>query len=587
MARRPEPLETGARRTVRCAVYTRKSSEQGLEQDFNSLEAQREAAEAYILSQRHEGWRLVRTRYDDGGFSGGTLERPALKQLLADIQQRRIDVVVVYKVDRLTRSLGDFAKLVETFDAHGVSFVSVTQQFNTTTSMGRLTLNVLLSFAQFEREVTGERIRDKFAASRAKGMWMGGHPPLGYDLRDRKLVLNEAEAKLVRHIFERFCALGTVAKLKAELNRRGHRTKARISNAGRRFGGTAFTRGALYHILHNRAYLGEVDHKGKVYPGEHAAIVAQELWDRAQAQIAQNLKGSRNGRRAASPSLLKGLLFDDAGNRMSPSHAVKRGKRYRYYVSQAILQHRKHEAGSVIRMPAHEVEQIVASHVDRLVADPTRLIEKLGLRPGDETLRQAIMRACRRYAHERSGAPSAASASLARVALATVSPGKSGIEIVIAKVALLRTLLGGTGQGQRVKDAYLETGAVPDEIAIHIPVSLGRRGSASALIVPAAESGLEQRQPNAALVKAIARGHVWAQKLITGEARSLRALGELGGLSERYVSRIVRLGFLEPALVQAILTGRQPKQRVLDSLWNPPLGWKHSNFSGRSGLAGR
>ena len=573
MRRRSEPLEAGARRAVRCAAYTRKSSEQGLEQDFNSLEAQREAAEAYILSQRHEGWRLVRTRYDDGGFSGGTLERPALRQLLDDIRQRRIDVVVVYKVDRLTRSLGDFAKLVETFDTHGVSFVSVTQQFNTTTSMGRLTLNVLLSFAQFEREVTGERIRDKFAASRAKGMWMGGHPPLGYDLRDRKLIVNQTEAKLVRHIFKRFCALGTVAKLKAELNRKGHRTKARVSNAGRRFGGTSFTRGALYHILHNRAYLGEVDHKGKVYPGEHAAIVAQELWDRAQAQIAQNLKGSRNGRRAASPSLLKGFLFDDAGNRMSPSHAVKRGKRYRYYVSQAILQHRKHDAGSVIRVPAHEIEQIVTSHVDRLVADPKRLIESLEMRPGDETLRQAIMRACRRYAYERNGAPSATPASLVRAAISRVSLGESGIEIVIAKPALLRTLLEAASQGQRMKTSDLETDAGPDEIVLHIPVSLGRTASKSTLIVPAAESGLEEREPNATLVKAIARGHVWAQKLVTGEVRSLRALGELVGLPERYVSRIVRLGFLAPELAQAIIDGRQSKQLALRSLWNPPLDW--------------
>jgi hypothetical protein len=315
--------------------------------------------------------------------------------------------------------------------------------------------------------------------------------------------------------------------------------------------------------------------------------MAQELWDRAQAQIAQNLKGIRNGRQAASPSLLKGLLFDDAGNRMSPSHAVKRGRRYRYYVSQAILQHRKHEAGSVIRVPAHEVEQIVTSHVDRLVTDPTRLIESLEMRPGDETLRQGIMRACRRYAYERNGAPSATSASLVRAALARVSLGESGIELVIARQGLLQTLLGGVGQGQRVKAADLEMAAGPDEIALHIPVSLKRRGSASTLIVPAAESGIEERQPNAALLKAVARGHVWAHKLVTGEVRSLRALGELVALPERYVSRIVRLGFLEPSLVKTILNGRQPKQRARDSLWNPSLGWKHSGLSERSGLAVR
>ena len=299
-----------------CAVYTRKSSEEGLEQDFNSLDAQREAGTAYIKSQQHEGWRSLTTHYDDGGYSGGTLDRPALQRLLADIRAGKVQIVVVYKVDRLTRSLADFAKLIELFDAHGVSFVSVTQQFNTTTSMGRLMLNVLLSFAQFEREVTGERIRDKIAASKKKGMWMGGTPPLGYDVKDRKLVVNEAEAELVRHIFRRYVELGTVAKLTAALEAEGHRTKRYTSTSGRTFGGRAFSRGHLYRILSNRIYLGEIVHKDASYPGEHRAIVDPALWDRVQALLAANHHAARTDERVASPALLKGLIFDGAGNRM-------------------------------------------------------------------------------------------------------------------------------------------------------------------------------------------------------------------------------------------------------------------------------
>ncbi len=318
------------RKTFRCAVYTRKSSEHGLEQDFNSLDAQREAAEAYIKSQAHEGWKLIKTHYDDGGLSGGTLERPALQSLLTDIQTRKIDIVVVYKVDRLTRSLADFAKLVELFEGHGVSFVSVTQQFNTTTSMGRLTLNVLLSFAQFEREIAGERIRDKFAASRRKGMWMGGTIPLGYDVHDRKLIVNEAEAETVRLIFARYLALGCVSKLRADLDRKEVRSKQRILTSGRVLGGCSFDRGALYHLLRNRIYRGEVVHKGIAYPGEQSAIVDEELWNAVQAKLTGNLTRRRQAR-IESGAVLGGLIFDDHGNRMSPTYTMRRGSRYRYY----------------------------------------------------------------------------------------------------------------------------------------------------------------------------------------------------------------------------------------------------------------
>ena len=300
-------MAANERKFLRCAVYTRKSSEHGLEQDFNSLDAQREAAEAYIKSQAHEGWRLLKTCYDDGGLSGGTLERPALQTLLADIRARKVDIVVVYKVDRLTRSLADFAKLVEVFEAHGVSFVAVTQQFNTTSSMGRLTLNVLLSFAQFERELAGERIRDKFAASRRKGMWMGGTVPLGYEVTARKLVINAEEAERVRVIFERYLALGCVSKLREDLEQRGIRSKQRVLASGRVLGGGSFGRGALYHLLQSRIYLGEVVHKGISYPGEHERIIDDELWSAVEARLLAN-RGAR--RRSTAGDRLSSYRLD-------------------------------------------------------------------------------------------------------------------------------------------------------------------------------------------------------------------------------------------------------------------------------------
>src|SRR5437016_4482817 len=308
----------------RCAIYTRKSSEEGLEQEFNSLAAQREACEAYIRSQQHEGWLLARNRYDDGGFSGGNMERPALQDLLGDTRAGRIDIVVVYKVDRLTRSLADFARLVELFDAEAVSFVSVTQQFNTTSSMGRLTLNVLLSFAQFEREVTGERIRDKIAASKKKGMWMGGVPPLGYEPRDRKLAVVESEAETVRHIFRRYAALGSVLLLQQELEAQGIASKRWTSASGRLRGGKPITRGALYLMLQNRVYRGEIVHKDQAYPGEHAAIIEAALWDDVQAKLASNTAERSAGRRRRSPSPLAGFLYDGEGHRMTPTHAGKK-----------------------------------------------------------------------------------------------------------------------------------------------------------------------------------------------------------------------------------------------------------------------
>src|SRR5271165_4998719 len=356
-----------AKRSLRCAIYTRVSTDQGLEQDFNSLDAQREASEAYIKSQAHEGWRLIRHHYDDGGYSGGSMDRPALQRLLADMQARRIDVIVVYKVDRLTRSLADFAKLVELFDKHDVSFVSVTQSFNTTTSMGRLTLNVLLSFAQFEREVTGERIRDKIAASKKKGMWMGGVVPLGYRVEDRALHIVEDHAEIVRSLFRRYLEAGGVVRLKQRLDAEGFRLPVRIDGVGRSVGGGPLSRGHIYKMLSNPIYVGLIAHKGQVHQGQHMPIVPQVLWDQVQQTLNDRQGAAKTNRtRQASEALLAGKLFDDRGNRMSPSWAKKVPKRWRYYVSQATVQGQRSNAGSIVRVPAAHVEALVLRVGDRV-----------------------------------------------------------------------------------------------------------------------------------------------------------------------------------------------------------------------------
>jgi site-specific DNA recombinase len=358
----------------RCAIYTRKSSEEGLEQDFNSLHAQREACEAFIKSQAGEGWRLIKTAYDDGGLSGATMERPALQRLIADIDQGLVDAVVVYKVDRLTRSLTDFARMVESFDAHGVSFVAVTQQFNTTTSMGRLTLNVLLSFAQFEREVTGERIRDKIAASKRKGIWMGGLVPLGYDVRERQLVVNETEAVTVRSIFNRYLELGSVRLLKDELDRDGVRSKRRVARNGVESGGQSFSRGALYTLLGNPIYVGEIRHKGACHPGPHVPIVDRVTWDKTAKRSHEH--GSRFSVPAsgAMPSPLMGKLFDDNGAVLTPSHSRKGDRRYRYYVSRNLMKGGTGQARGGWRLPAAEMERIVAAAAKGILDDKKLIV---------------------------------------------------------------------------------------------------------------------------------------------------------------------------------------------------------------------
>jgi site-specific DNA recombinase len=362
--RLPDPSARPMARKLRCAVYTRKSTEEGLEMEFNSLDAQREACEAYVTSQRAEGWLLVSDRYDDGGFSGGTLERPALKRLLADIEAGRVDVVVVYKIDRLSRSLMDFSRLVEVFDRRNVTFVSITQSFNTTTSMGRLTLNVLLSFAQFEREVIGERIRDKFAASRKRGMWMGGWAPLGYEVKERKLVVNEQDAKLVKSIFQRFLKAGSATILARQLVQEGVRNKY----------GKLVDKGILYKMLNNPVYIGVALHKGVSYPGEHVGIIDLKIWDKVQARFQESPRKRAAATRAKTPSLLKGIIFGPTGAAMSPTHTRKNGRLYRYYLSQTVLKQGSRDC-PVARVPAAEIEKIVIDQVRLLLLSPEIIVQ--------------------------------------------------------------------------------------------------------------------------------------------------------------------------------------------------------------------
>ena len=352
----------------RCAIYTRKSSDEGLEQTFNSLDAQRDACCAYVTSQKHEGWVLIDKKYDDGGFSGGSLKRPALQMLLDDMAKGLIDIIVVYKIDRLTRSLADFAKLTEVLDKHEVSFVAVTQQFNTSTSMGRLTLNVLLSFAQFEREVAGERIRDKIAASKRRGMWMGGVVPLGYDVKDRKLIINEQEAETVRHIFSQYLALKSVQALKKHLDASGIRSKIHIRNDGREHGGNFFFRGALYTILKNPIYRGLISHKKQTFPGDHKPIISEDLFQSVQTVLSDQGPGEQAKVKRASPALFKGLAFDSKGSRLQPTHSNKHGCKYRYYVSAPMIRNAKSSPDG-LRVPASDLEKMVIGTVTTKLRD--------------------------------------------------------------------------------------------------------------------------------------------------------------------------------------------------------------------------
>ena len=548
---------------IRCAIYTRKSSEEGLEQSFNSLDAQREACEAYVVSQRHEGWQLISTQYDDGGFSGGNMERPALKRLLEDIAAKRVDTVVVYKVDRLTRSLADFAKIVEQFDKQGISFVSVTQQFNTTTSMGRLTLNVLLSFAQFEREVTGERIRDKIAASKRKGMWMGGSVPVGYDLEDRHLVVNPAGAEHVREIYRLYLKLGCVSKLKEYLKQAGILSKKRISRAGRTSGGANYSRGALYLILHNRIYLGEITHKKASYPGQHAAIIDQEMWDKVQAQSLANLQAPRRRPRSTEQSLLIGLLYDERGNRFTPSHATKKGRRYRYYVSQAVIKKRGEKQSGPVRIPASEVEGVVLSQLTLLLRSPQRLLDVLVDVDGPPSDIKAVTEVSREW----DTASSEKVQCLFGSAVKRIVVHYDRIEIEISKAALRQAVLSVPDDPE-----HLNTNA-DEAVVIEAAAQLKRCGGEVRLVLPPDSHGANLHEVPS-LIRAISRAHDWLDRILRGQAVNQRSIAKQTGLDERYISRIIPLAFLAPDLTEAILEGRQAPGLSLDTcLGNIPDDW--------------
>ena len=418
---------------VRCAIYTRKSSEEGLDMEFNSLDAQRESCAAYIASQKAEGWLELPDRYDDGGISGGTLERPALKRLMSDVENNRVDVIVVYKIDRLSKALMDFAKLVEIFDAHKVTFVSVTQSFNTTTSMGRLTLNILLSFAQFEREVIGERIRDKFAASRKRGLWMGGVPPLGYDVVARKLVVNPAEAELVRLIFRRFIELGSVSALMHELTAAGHRAKSWTTQDGKERQGGPIDRKALYGYFANRVYLGEAVHKGVSYPGEHEALIDQATWDKVHAIIGENTRVRGSRPRTESTALLKGLLFSPNGSPMTPIFTRKQnGKMYRYYVSQTAIRN-GYGACPIKTVPAGEIEGAVVAQLRGLLRTPEIIVRtwKQAAEDGDTIAESEVTAALSRLDPLWDELFPAEQARLVRLLVARATIGADGVQIAL------------------------------------------------------------------------------------------------------------------------------------------------------------
>ena len=519
---RPEPR--------RCALYTRKSSDEGLDQAFNSLDAQREACAAYVKSQASEGWKALPTFYDDGGYSGGSMERPALRRLLADIEAGRIDIIIVYKIDRLTRSLADFARMVEIFDQHGVSFVSVTQAFNTTTSMGRLTLNVLLSFAQFEREVTGERIRDKIAASKAKGMWMGGTLPLGYDkpvAGTRTLVANETEAALVRQIFALYLELGSVHALEQRLQSDGIVSKRHVSSTGRVTGGQPFSRGALFHLLRNRLYLGEIRHGDTHHPGLHPAIVDMELFDAVQGQLDGNARTRKSARETVACSALTGRIFDADSHPMSPTFAYgKGGKLYRYYVSAPLQQGGRRDAkdSTPRRVSGPSLEEALATALRRLLPD----VAEKGADPLTRIRRVEVLR--------------------------------DGVELNLP-IALLRRLEPRLARGE-------ETAVDPadsTQLRLKLPLRLSTRTGRTEVLAAAPRA----RKADPVLVAALRSAH----QMLTRDTHGRPRLDAAPDTSHR--RRLIRLAFLAPDLQRSILAGEQPEHltlaRFLDS--DLPLSW--------------
>jgi len=521
-------VKAGPAKQVRCAIYTRVSTDQGLEQDFNSLDAQYDASQAYIRSQAHAGWTPLRGKYDDGGFSGGNTDRPALQRLLDDVRVGKVDVIVVYKVDRLTRSLADFAKLVELFDKHGVSFVSVTQHFNTTTSMGRLTLNVLLSFAQFEREVTSERIRDKIGASKRKGLWVGGMVPLGYDTKGRKISVNKAEAERVRTIFRRYLEFGSLNALMANLRRDGIVTKVRKWKTGKVIGGIPFMRGSLSYLLRNSFYIGEVRFKGEVLKGEQPAILDRTLFEAVQVKLNEQVNNHK-AMRITSEALLAGRIVDDRGNRMTPSHARKAGRKYRYYLSTALLQAQPEHVGSVARIPAIEIESLV-----------TRAVR--------EALKPSVQMIDRNLINE-------------HVARVEIHPEQVVIELA---------------QGEKTGRA-----APRADHTLRIPWRKTALKRHREILVPSDSSARSARpirsETRATLVTSIARGRLWLDEFMSDATATTEAIAKREGCSIRKVNMTISLAFLAPNLVKGAIEGRLPHGMGVSRLIDLPAEWSRQH----------
>ncbi len=540
-----------AAKKVRCAIYTRLM--QALDQEFNSLDAQYDAAQAYIRSQAHAGWSLLRTRYDDGGFSGGSTDRPALQRMLADIRARHIDVIVVYKVDRLTRSLADFAKLVELFDAQGVSFVSVTQQFNTTTSMGRLTLNVLLSFAQFEREVTSERIRDKIGASKRKGLWVGGVVPLGYQAKDRKIRIVEKEAETVRYIFRRYLELGSLNLLLADLRAGGFKTKIRLLSNGRTIGGIPFTRGALAALLRNRFYFGAVRYRGEIFAGEQPAILDRALFDAVQSKLEQQ-RSNHTTKRQQSNSILMGRIFDAEGNRMTPTYALKKGVRYRYYISAALVQGQPEKAAKLNRIPAAEIEKLIIG-----------------------VLRKHLT------AQEKVSADDCTALTDAELLINHVN------RVDVKEDHLMVQLAERDQHRNNISEStsQLDVEAHDSAKTLIVPWKKTPSKQPRQIIPPASSSTREDNRPIRAetrvqLVSAIANARLWLDELVSGVA-DVEHIAKREKCSVRQVNRTVTLAFLAPRLVEAAVEGRLPRGIGVASLRDLPVEW--SRQYGRLGLS--
>ena len=533
-------------KTFRCAVYTRKSTEADLEQEFNSLQAQTESCKAYILSQAGEGWSALDRSYSDGGISGGHMDRPGLKQLIHDIEDGLIDIVVVYKVDRLTRSLSDFAKLVDVFDAHNVSFVSVTQAFNTTNSMGRLTLNVLLSFAQFEREVTAERIRDKVAASKKRGKWMGGLPPIGYDNIDKKLVINESEAEQVRYIFKAYLELGTVSDLTQHLSDKGFKTKARITKKQNQTGGRPFSRGHIYQLLSNPVYIGKIRHKDKIYDGEHDPIIALELWEKTQSRLKDNAPQRRRKNNLKSNSLLAGILYDETGDRLTPIYTKKASnKRYRYYVSLRLM--KDPAQTNALRLPAGDLERLILSKIQKAITSlKSRCTAKEQIDQLEEVLRES------KTVFENDNYDDKRNWILKHVKRVTISRGQ--IELSLIEAAF----------------AFLEDN---NTLCFNYPISLKRRGVETKFVI----GDLSTSVPDPELIQLIAKAHKWWDDIVTGKAISQKSIAEQESLHKADVSRTLRLAFLSPHIVRDIIRGNHPVDITASSLTKKashlPVSW--------------